>query len=95
MGFGAARTKRAEGAFPRTVSVGWGDVHDLLAGPDLEHPGDSAKGRVHHFPIDQVELLSKEDSGFIEPFPPKLPMCPKPDSFPFIRCNLVVAEEDA
>jgi hypothetical protein len=76
------------------VSIGWGNVHNLLAGPDLEHPGNLSKSRVHHFPVHQVKLLSKKDISIMEPWSRQLLMNPEPDSFPFIQCGLVVAKED-
>jgi len=42
----AAWEKRAYVRLPWTVAVGWGDVHDLLARPYLEHPWDSIESFI-------------------------------------------------
>ena len=43
---------------PWAVAAGWGDVHDLLARPYLEHVWDSIESFMHHFPVHQVKLVA-------------------------------------
>ncbi len=74
----------AERSFPRPVPVGWVNVHDLLAGPYLEHSGYSSESDMDHFPVNPVKLVGKEDACVIEPRPGKLFVHPKLQSLSFI-----------
>ena len=47
----AAWAEGAEGSLPRSVSVGWGYIHHLFHGPDLEHSRNLVECDVYHFPI--------------------------------------------
>ena len=51
---------------PRPVPIGWGNIHDLFAGPDLEHLGYAMESRVDDFPVYCVELFCEEDVGLVE-----------------------------
>ena len=41
----------AEGSLPRPIAVGWGYIHDLFHGPDLEHSRNLVECDVYHFPV--------------------------------------------